>query len=107
VTFCNTSSGNLQCGRLHLIRHLNKVMHYVDTGFLVNLYSNKVDETISFCYEVRWCIHQFHSDSRTHELHLHLYFNVLLALLISGLSCKNVDFQNSQVCYACMKAELF
>jgi len=90
VTFCNTSSGNIQCGMLHLISYLNKIMHI---GFLVNLCSNKVDETISFFYEVRWCVHQFHSDSRAPELHLHLYFNVLLALLISGLSGKNVTFR--------------
>lgn len=60
--------------------------------FLVNLYDNKVDEAHSFCYEVRWCVHQFYSDSRAHELYLLLYCNVLLALLISGLSGKNVDF---------------
>lgn len=82
-------------------------MHYIGSDFLVNLYNNKVDETISFCYEVRWCVHQFHSDSRAHELYLHLYCNVLLVLLISGLSVKNVDFQNSKVCYACIKAGLF
>jgi hypothetical protein len=82
-------------------------MHFIDTEFLVNLHNNKVDETISFCYEVRWCVRQFHSDFRAHELCLHLYCSVLLALLISGLSGKNVDFQNSKVCYACMKAGLF
>jgi hypothetical protein len=82
-------------------------MHFIGTDFLVNLHNNKVDETVSFCYEVRWCVHQFHSDSRAYKLYLHLYCNVLLALLISGLSGKNVDFQNSKVCYASMKAGLF
>jgi len=97
----------MQCCRLHLVSYLNKIMHFIDTDFLVNLYGNKVGETISFCYEVRWCVHQFHSGSRARELYLHLYCNVLLALLISGLSGKNIDFQNSKVCYACMKAGLF
>jgi hypothetical protein len=82
-------------------------MHFIDTDFLVNLHNNKVDETISFRYEVRRCVHQFYADARAHELYLHLYCNVLLALLISGLIGKNVDFQNSNVRYACMKAGLF
>lgn len=53
-------------------------MHFIGTDFLVNLYNIKVDETFSVCYEVRWCVHQFHSDSRAHELYLHLYYNDFL-----------------------------